>query len=535
MKAKFDEYLQSGIFAVTGKPGAGKSYFSVSCILAEIKGKNRNIVTNIPVNRKNIREKVGKDFYIYELQTFTDNHLFFTQRGDYAYELEQGDSQTIDFSKYLQEHDRGVVYIIDEAHLYFNSRNWKFMSLATLSFFTFIRHCGDTLIYLTQKFSDVDAQLRGKTQSFNLLRNLDKERLGFLKRGKGFRIYQYMSESDIGTGQKATQDFQFPFEKSIGECYSTSLFNRNFDVKNKVRGITIKQVAVVCIILIIGFLWWIGSGGIVDTAKGFLPDMVGDSIDITEKTVVHGLQATSAQAAVEELVDYEIPVSVLPNYGDRFQLISVSAAKRFDALIFGSTRTCKLSFFVEKIHSERGYDFSFDVMWSKFFKAQTLAANVSSYGGAISTEVFSAFASYVRDNSEGTTLKEVTLILKEAVPCVLSQGYEIPLARTIATEGVSTTNYEYRQVGFDMILVMETINQKDLISVQVNNTQILDYSVAVPTMLSFKSQNVYDVEKGNTYEIAEFQSKVLETNRKLFGKKDIQRVVNNRVFLSFGL
>ena len=32
----FDEFLQPAIFALTGKPGAGKSYFATRCIIAEI-------------------------------------------------------------------------------------------------------------------------------------------------------------------------------------------------------------------------------------------------------------------------------------------------------------------------------------------------------------------------------------------------------------------------------------------------------------------------------------------------------------------
>ena len=49
----FSEFLQPAIFGLTGKPGAGKSYFATRLIIAEIKkGKNRPIVTNVPINKK---------------------------------------------------------------------------------------------------------------------------------------------------------------------------------------------------------------------------------------------------------------------------------------------------------------------------------------------------------------------------------------------------------------------------------------------------------------------------------------------------
>ena len=103
----FSEFLQPAIFGLTGKPGAGKSYFATRLIIAEItKGKNRPIVSNVPINKKKLREYVGKDFYYYPLETYTDNKAFFSNRGYYHIEVDDLGAN-VDFKPLLKEDDEG--------------------------------------------------------------------------------------------------------------------------------------------------------------------------------------------------------------------------------------------------------------------------------------------------------------------------------------------------------------------------------------------------------------------------------------------
>ena len=273
----FSEFLQPAIFGLTGKPGAGKSYFATRLIIAEIKeGKNRPIVSNVPINKKKLREYVGKDFFYYPLDTYTDNKAFFSNRGYYNLDVEDLGAN-VDFAPLLKEDDEGVLFIIDEAHLYFNARNWKHMPQATISYISTIRHVGDSLIWMCQKYSDIDSQIRGKTQAFHVLRNLAKEKIGFFKRGTGFRCYQYQEERHIETHGSGTnppsQDFTYPFDIKVAECYNTSLFNKAHDKKYRIKAIPLNYIIYAVITLVVVGIYWVSTGGYRQMYTAFLPDM----------------------------------------------------------------------------------------------------------------------------------------------------------------------------------------------------------------------------------------------------------------------
>ena len=530
----FNEFLQPGIFSISGKPGAGKSYFSVRVILAEIKKENRQIVTNVPINVEKLREYAGVDCNISQIKTFEDNRFFFTQRGTYEYEFEH-EGETIDFSKYLKDDDQGVLYIIDEAHLYFNSRNWKSMAQATLCFFTFIRHCGDTLLYLTQKHTDVDSQLRGKTQTFNLIRNLSRERLGWMKRGTGFRLYQYLKEQDIEGIKNPVQDFSYSFKLKIAECYRTSLFNTKRDKKFSLKGITVKHYVIALVILGCGGIYWLAKGGIVNLAKKAIPDIPGVTKKLEREENKRVESRTQLAVIQEELVQFEIPTSIIMGMGNRFQELTKKEADQLSSVIYGQSKTCKLAFFVEKLEIERGLEVSFNAIWREYLGTQGLTIDILARRGSISTDVFEAFWTWARNKTEASTMKEVTVILKETIPTTITQGFEIPIARTVATQGVQTTNFDYKRIGFTLSMTMENDELGDLLKVQVENSQIIDQLGEIPTLVNFDTSNIYNVDPGRTYEIAIFDSVIEENQKKILGSRRIVSKVKNRVFIMYGL
>lgn len=550
----FSEFLQPGIFGLTGKPGAGKSYFSVRCIVEEIKNKNRPIVTNVPINRKAIREFVKKDFYIYELETFTDNHHFFTHRGSYHIELDERIDQTVNFSDFLEESDEGVLYVIDEAHLYFNSRNWKHMSQATLTYITFIRHIGDSLIWMAQSFGDIDKQFRGKTQAFHLLRNLNREKVGIFKRGTGFRCYQYLEEAHIEgrgkMGERCNQDFSYPFQMKYAELYNTSLFNKTHDTKFKVKGIPMKYPIAVLVLFFCGFLYFVFDGGIWKTIGWMSPDYLNTRNKTNTELLSGGIEQPDNEPQIVSTlppqnpfqkpepevptIGMEFPYQVFKGFAKPFDQVTEDEASRLNQYFFGVKRYCTLTFITEKENTNNQTDVGLDVIFSKF--AQVNQLNLKAVGGTyeFSSSVFQGFLKFIREKGKGNSIKSVKLILKENVPFIMKQGFEIPLQQSTAVQGVVQTNYQYKQIGFRLQMVMESIQGGELLAILVENKEVMDATAYVPIMQNFENSNVFEVKEGMTYEIADYQSTERDETKGFMSKRELYRSLRNKVFLTYG-
>ena len=548
----FSEFLQPAIFALTGKPGAGKSYFATRCIIAEIlKGENRTIVTNVPINRSKLRAYCNKDFHLYDLATFTDNRFFFTNRGHYQLDI-QNTSDNIDFGKLLKDDDGGILYIIDEAHLYFNARNWKHMQGATLSYITFIRHIGDTCIYMCQKFSDIDSQFRGKTQAFHLLRNLSKERFGWFKRGSGFRCYQYLEEDHISTHantiDNCVQDFSYPFNLQIAECYNTSLFNKSHEKKYKVRGIEIKYIYYAGFSLVLLFCYWVYNGGITD----FLSDSVPDIVTVEETNISEVTKAKLSDPISNEVqqnflpptdplkvINYhEIPVLTFQQDGDQdgesFQNLSNDILEMKKQYWFGDTIKTKITFFVEQDNKDNKRSFGFDFSWYEFRTANR--GNIAIEDGlySINTPLFNGFATYVKDHAQGVSIKETEVLLKENVPFTLEHGYKLPMQNSFATQGVIKTSRSYEKVGFTLVLVFEKIDDNYLLKIDCENSDVLDISAKDPVLQTFKANNVISVQPLKTYQIADYNSQTKQQSKGFLKSNNYDTTTNNKIFLSFG-
>jgi len=544
----FTEFLQPAIFALTGKPGAGKSYFATRCIIAEItQGNNRTIVTNVPINRQALRAYVKKDFNLYDLETFSDNRFFFSNRGHYQLKIDNA-SENLDFGTVLQDDDEGILYIIDEAHLYFNARNWKHMMGATLSYITFIRHIGDTCIYMCQKFSDIDSQFRGKTQAFHLLRNLDKERFGWFKRGNGFRCYQYLEESHIAahgnTVENAVQDFTYPFKMSVAECYNTSLFNKSRDKKYKVTGIPVNYMIYFGVFVLACVCYWLYNGGFRQITGSLTPEILtntnpmGQNIDGNLVPLPNG---TSQSQAIEEPKTYtEIPIHTFRNsekadsVDNPYQQFTDEQIELNKIYWSGDSIKTKITFFSDKDTTDNKKNIRFGIHWSNF-KSMTASSFVSNKDlFQISTPYFESFATYVKSQGFGVSVKETQVILKENIPFKLKNGFQLPFDQTFSSQGVVKSSRSYQQVGFELALVFERINEINFLKVEIENSDVLDISSSSPILQTFSISNVLEVLPNNTYQIADFNSETKQKAKGFLSSSNYESIQNNKIFLSFG-
>ena len=548
----FSEFLQPAIYGLTGKPGAGKSYFATRLIIAEItSGKNRPIVTNVPINKSKLREYVGKDFYYYPLETYTDNKAFFTNRGFYNIE-NLPPSQNVDFAPLLKDNDEGVLFIVDEAHLYFNARNWKHMPQATISYITTIRHVGDSLVWMCQRFSDIDSQIRGKTQAFHVLRNLEKEKLGMFKRGTGFRCYQYMEECHVSAhgsqNAQSSQDFSYPFDIKIAECYNTSLFNKSHDKKYKIKAIPLNYVIYAVITFFAVGLYWFSQGGFSKIISSMIPDMaqvqtgeIETKLNDNNYTSINSYQ-TSPLPLFDPFIEdnqsyYEDPNFIFGREDEiepKWIQTNEEDWQRRKDFYFGISRKCKLIFVSDKESNSKSTGFTFSASWSEFAYANRVDLSFEKGVWMVQTPYFLSFLEWVRDKGKGANLKEIDFTLKENCRFKLDHGYEIPVQNSIATQGIIQNQTQYKQVGFQLDILFQAIEQKDILKVHLINSDVMDMASDIPVLQTFNSENIIDVEPEMTYQIADFKSTTASQSKGIFNSSSVETIITNKLFLVYG-
>lgn len=541
----FSEFLQPAIFGLTGKPGAGKSYFATRLIIAEItKGKNRPIVSNVPINKKKLRQYVKKDFYYYDLETYSDNKAFFTNRGYYHINVDDLGAN-VDFKPLLKDNDEGVLFIIDEAHLYFNARNWKHMPQATISYITTIRHVGDSLIWMCQRFSDIDSQIRGKTQAFHLLRNLQKEKIGMFKRGTGFRCYQYLEECHISSHGSQTarpaQDFKYPFDIKIAECYSTSLFNKSHDKKYRVKAIPLPYIIYTCITLFACLLYWLANGGFSSIVQNIIPDM-SESEVVETSEVINAFESPITLPGLDPFNDinqtfYELPNLIFQTGKEESLPYNKTTDENWQnqkKYYFGEIRKCKLVFVSDKNTDSKNTGFAFSASWNQFAQMNRVDLSFEKGVWMVQTPYFLSFLDFVRDKGKGASLKEIDLTLKENAPFKLEHGYEIPIENSVMSQGMVQTQTQFKQVGFQLDLIFQSIQGNEVLKVALTNSDVMDMTSDVPVLQTFFSSNIIDVKPQMTYQIADFKSTTASQSKGIFSSSSIETTITNKLFIVYG-
>jgi hypothetical protein len=150
---------------VTGRPGAGKSYFGTE-LAWRAAGLGRPVCTNLalrgdwPGHVRRLDESEVRDFWLYRYRSGG-----WVKHGDLS---ECGGA--------------GVLYIIDEAHLFWGSREWQQVGREVLRYWSQHRKLGDDVVLVTQACGALDKAIRRLAGEFVVVRNMDREPVG------GFRI-----------------------------------------------------------------------------------------------------------------------------------------------------------------------------------------------------------------------------------------------------------------------------------------------------------------------------------------------------------
>ena len=223
---------------LSAKPRNGKSRYAVDFVFEELIYGNRHIITNLPLKLDRINElmqerypKVFERRYVLrrawesyvvgdasvnialdrprhitediELIEDADLSTFFTHRGN-GVRLDHIGNDAWRAGKrpdYSKVNDLGVLYILDEVHIPFNSRALATTGAEVLYYLSQHAKLSDTVIAITQNVGNVDKQFRSLAQDFTYITYLKKRRFGKFRLPDKFvwRTYPEMCTSDRQT------------------------------------------------------------------------------------------------------------------------------------------------------------------------------------------------------------------------------------------------------------------------------------------------------------------------------------------------
>jgi hypothetical protein len=342
------------IHAVSGKPGGGKSYFAMKALARELRNTDRYIVTNLSVKLPELcsymQDTYGSSFDAIQRLTLMDEEQtakFWRVRGNGVFlSMERGsdeaedvwlkrstderfDYTAVNYSNWYYVPDasanvfyeqdgcqvrgfrrggRGVLYMLDELHLFFNAREWAKTGKGALYYLSQHRKCGDDVIWVTQFIENVDKQFRSVTQDFTYVRNFKNEKFMSLFQSLpwfGYATYQSPQSSGMSL-QMPTERGRFLLDvKGIGACYDTAkgvgfAGGVAADTQKKRKGLPLWVLVVIVIaaLVLIPLCAWAGMRGLQSGMRKLGPSVAKTVKKDTVTSGFAGVSVTNALPAV---------------------------------------------------------------------------------------------------------------------------------------------------------------------------------------------------------------------------------------------
>lgn len=222
------------IHFISGKPRGGKTLYSVRLIVDELVNGNRMVVTNVALKldvlneylQKRMSERKYLDRHITERVYLMDDaelSRFFTIRAggvrvDHVANDEWKRGVRPDYSVIV---DDGILYVLDEVHIAFNSRAWADTGAEVLYYLSQHAKLGDDVVCITQSVGNVDKQFRSVAQDFTYIVNAGKTRMGVFRLPS---LFVRSSYAQVPTStDKPMETGTFTLDVSgLAACYDTA-------------------------------------------------------------------------------------------------------------------------------------------------------------------------------------------------------------------------------------------------------------------------------------------------------------------------
>jgi len=257
-----------------GRLGGGKTYYAVRRMM-EYMAAGGHVSSNIHLKWDKVCEYVLNK---YSWKLVPEQYLFLD------------DDQICLFHRYTPcgSFEQPSLVVIDEAHIWLNSRDWSQQSRELLTFLTQSRHCFTDIIFISQAALNCDKQIMRLVQYIWRFRDMKKYRIAGI--GVGWPLNQFLRVQFDQDGTTVLDSVFEWKEKAVYELYDSFVLYRKFPrlegLKVKFDGKVKKKrvwMKVIIILLVLGTLmsvwtWskWSNNTGTV-WKKHSLADLGGGS------------------------------------------------------------------------------------------------------------------------------------------------------------------------------------------------------------------------------------------------------------------
>jgi len=217
-----------------GQPGAGKSFGALqSKLVDELIYGDRLIVTNLPVDLGRLNAWCQKNHPWWtedinqrvRIVTEDDTATFYCFRTVGMPPLECPDREASLAGKHVayQPGDKGVMYIIDEAHIKFDAREWKDAGPELTFYCSQHRKMNDDVTFITQHPDMLNNRLRMLAQQYWSFNNHGMEKLLTYFRKPSFFTVEIHRKMPTGLNPPPAEETRrYKLNKSLADCYDTS-------------------------------------------------------------------------------------------------------------------------------------------------------------------------------------------------------------------------------------------------------------------------------------------------------------------------
>lgn len=241
---------------IFGKPGGGKSLYSLREVITELTTGTRPVITNLPIRPDKLNEYLQSQGHSVDLhrrlRLIDEEQLgqWFRYRGRMPDNADgsPGDWVTLPpTDEATGKTNFGpspgpVFYALDEIHTKFNARLWMKTGLGAIFYLSQHRKLGDDVLMISQTPAQVDKQLRSMSQEWVHLTNMKKLRFLFIFTLPSRLLWRsYAGQPGPGEPILATGMLKIA-SPGMADCYDTASGNGiagrgNADIGSRKKGV----------------------------------------------------------------------------------------------------------------------------------------------------------------------------------------------------------------------------------------------------------------------------------------------------------